>query len=113
MSNKPNHTITALRAHLFGTLEALRDKDNPMDLDRARAVCNVAKEITDTARAETDFHRATGIDINSNFIEALPAPSLESTSARTSDTTQATFSGRGILAVTKVPGGTITQHKMR
>mgnify|MGYP007112964848 CR=1 FL=1 len=77
MSNKPNHTVTALRAHLFETLEALRDKDNPMDLDRARAICNVAKEITDTARAETDFQKATGIELNSSFNEAQPPSSIE------------------------------------
>ena len=35
-------TITDLREHLMDTLASLRDRDNPMDVDRARAVAQVA-----------------------------------------------------------------------
>ena len=52
--------ITEVRAALFETLAGLRDKDNPMDIDRARAISNVAGTIIDTARIELDFLRATG-----------------------------------------------------
>jgi len=31
--------ITTLRNHLFETLEALKDKDNPMDLERGQYGC--------------------------------------------------------------------------
>ena len=48
MKNK----IQDLRDHLFATLEALQDKDEPMDIDRARAVADVAKVIVDSAKVE-------------------------------------------------------------
>lgn len=47
--------ITDLRDHLFDTLTALRDKDKPMEIDRARAIAEVAKVIVDTAKVEVDF----------------------------------------------------------
>lgn len=56
MKNK----IEDLRNHLFETLEALKDKDNPMDLDRAKAVAEVSKVIVETAKVEVDFLRVAG-----------------------------------------------------
>lgn len=52
--------LTDLREHLFATLDALRDKDNPMDIDRARAVSEVAKQLIDSAKVEVDYLRAVG-----------------------------------------------------
>ena len=71
--------ITDLRDHLFETLEALRDEEKPMDLDRARAVAEVAKVIVESAKVEVAFMKATGADGGSGFIpetrrEAVPAP---------------------------------------
>ena len=59
MSTREN-TIGDLRAHLFETLAALRDKQDPMDIERAKTVCLVAKGITDIARTEIDYQRVTG-----------------------------------------------------
>ena len=42
--------INALREHLMDTLSSLRDKKNPMEPDRARAVAQVASVLVDTAR---------------------------------------------------------------
>ncbi len=59
MKNK----LEDLRNHLFAELERLGDIDTPPDdlqLDRSRAICNVAKQITDTARLEVDFYRTLG-----------------------------------------------------
>jgi hypothetical protein len=50
MKNK----IEDLRDHLFATLESLRDKENPMEVERAAAIANVAGKIIDSARAETE-----------------------------------------------------------
>lgn len=70
--------LNALREHLFSTLDALKDKDNPMDLDRAKTVVQVAQAITDTAKVEVDFMRVTGKDSGSGFIPPAqlepPAP---------------------------------------
>lgn len=67
--------INALREHLMDTLASLRDKKNPMEPDRARAVASVASVLVDTARVEVDFIKATGTD-GSGFLaapQALPA----------------------------------------
>jgi hypothetical protein len=52
--------IDDLRDHLFATLESLRDKEKPMDLDRAETIAKVAQVIVNTATAEVKFLNATG-----------------------------------------------------
>jgi hypothetical protein len=52
--------ISALRGHLFNTLQALQDKENPMDIERAKAVCQVGSVIIDSAKAEIDFAKVNG-----------------------------------------------------
>lgn len=56
----PRNTISDLRDHLFETLERLKDQDEPMDLDRARAVADVAQTIINAAKVEVDMVRAVG-----------------------------------------------------
>ncbi len=51
MKNK----IEDLRNHLFATLEALQDKEAPMDLDRAQTIADVAQVIVNSAKVEVDF----------------------------------------------------------
>jgi len=63
-----NNDVTALRAHLFNTLQALQDKDNPMDTDRARAICQVGDVIIGTAKVEIDFAKVNG-SVDSQFFE--------------------------------------------
>ncbi|MDE3023144.1 MAG: hypothetical protein KGI54_15060 [Pseudomonadota bacterium] len=61
--------INTLRDNLFETLAALKDKDNPMALDRARAISEVAQTIINSAKVEVDFIKhARGKSI-SGFIE--------------------------------------------
>ena len=62
-----------LRNHLFATIEALQDKDDPMDIDRAKAVALVADKVIDLAKTEIKFIEATGAVPNSDFIQA-PKP---------------------------------------
>lgn len=64
MKNK----IDDLRNHLFEALEALKDKDEPMDLDRARAIAEVAKVIVDSAKVEVDFLKVTGAVHSTGFL---------------------------------------------
>ena len=61
--------ITALRQHLLDTLADLRNRDKPMEPDRARAVAQVASVLVDTARVEVDFLKVTGRD-QSDFLMA-------------------------------------------
>ena len=65
--------INDLREHLMETLSSLRDRKNPMEPDRARAIAQVAGVLVDTARVEVDYLKVTGQDV-SNFIDGLKAP---------------------------------------
>lgn len=50
--------LTDLRDHLFETLEMLKDPDKPLDIERARAISEVAQTIINTAKVEVDMVRA-------------------------------------------------------
>ena len=60
--------ISELRSHLFETLRGLKDKDAPMDIDRARAVSEVAKTLIETVKVEVDYLRITGGTEGTGFI---------------------------------------------
>lgn len=76
--------IDQLREHLMQTLAALRDRENPMEPDRARAVAQVASVLVDTAKVEVDYIKVTGAD-RSDFIEGKPtAPGLPGASTEPS-----------------------------
>lgn len=62
------NNIETLREHLFETLTALRDKTNPMDIERAKAVSDVAQVIINTAKVEVEYAKATGAT-GSSFLE--------------------------------------------
>jgi hypothetical protein len=69
MKNK----ISDLRNHLFEVIEALKDKHEPMDIERAKAVAAVAQVIVNTATAETKHMQVTGSMQGTGFIpDALP-----------------------------------------
>ena len=63
-------TITNLRQHLMDTLASLRDRDNPMEVDRARAVAQVASVLVESAKVEVDYIKATGGE-QSQFLETV------------------------------------------
>ncbi len=44
-----------LRNHLFETIESLKDKDDPMDIDRAKAVAQVAQVMIESAKVEVKY----------------------------------------------------------
>ena len=67
--------INTLREHLMQTLASLRDRENPMEPDRARAIGQVASVLIDSARVEVDYIKATGAD-RSGFLEDQTAPQL-------------------------------------
>ena len=69
----PAPHMTQLRQSLMDTLADLRNRDNPMDLDRARTVATVASVLVDTAKVENEYLKITGQD-RSNFLEAPAEP---------------------------------------
>lgn len=72
-----NNKIEDLRNHLFATLEALRDDEKPMDIDRAKAIAGVAQVIVNSAKAENEFIDLTG-SLGSGFIGDKPQKALRS-----------------------------------
>jgi len=64
--------ITLVRQQLLDTLTDLRNRDQPMDVDRARAVAQVASVLVDTAKVEVEYLKVTHSD-RSDFLEAPPA----------------------------------------
>ena len=80
------NTIGDLRDHLFETLEALKDEEKPMDLDRARAIADVSRVIVDSAKVEVAFLNTTGQTRSTNFLpveeEAAPAKQLAAVTGR-------------------------------
>lgn len=71
MKNK----IDDLRNHLFATMEALQDKDEPMPLDRARAIAEVAQVVVNSAKVEVEFLKVMNdgpTGKGSGFIPAAP-----------------------------------------
>lgn len=97
--------ITDLRRIMFDTLQALQDKKNPPDIERALAIKEVGQVIVNSAKVEIDYLKITGQG-GSGFIpeELTSAPRLRG------ETVEPT--GHGMKTITHLPGGTtITRHK--
>jgi len=91
-----NPHIDQVRQALLDTLSDLRDRETPMDIERAKAVAQVSSVLVDTARVENEYIKITGSD-RSNFLEL------------TVDSTQ-----RISTAPSPFPtGGTVTRHRLQ
>lgn len=99
-----NETIADLRGHLFAALRGLADKDAPMDIERAKAISEVAQAVINSAKVEVDYMRVAGGN-GSGFLghDGKAAPATETTRTVT-----------GMKIVTKLPDGrTETTHRLR
>jgi hypothetical protein len=94
--------MSQLREHLLGTLADLRNREKPMEPDRARAVAQVASVLVDTARVEVDYLKATGQD-RAGFLEEKPDAAVAHLGRNPSDYTQG--------EITRAPG--VTRHRLR
>lgn len=99
-----SNTINDMRDVLFETLRALKDKEKPMEIDRALAIKDVAQVIVNSAKVEVDHMKIAG-GAGSGFIVPAARPALpgETTTERT---------GSGTKTTTHLAGATITRHKM-
>ena len=52
--------IDSVRRALMDTLADLRNRDNPMDLERAKTVAAVASVVVDTVKVENDYLKISG-----------------------------------------------------
>ena len=97
-----NHgTITELRTELFAALRGLSDKSKPMDIERAKAIADVAQTIINSAKVEVDFVRIAG-GKGSGFIPS--APSVPGGPA---------IDDGGSTLIEQRQGVRVTQHKLR
>ncbi|KWR88814.1 hypothetical protein [Cupriavidus sp. IDO] len=54
-----SNNITTVRQHLLDTLADLRNREQPMEVERARAVADVARVLVDSAKVEVDYLKVT------------------------------------------------------
>ena len=59
---------TELREHLFDTLKGLKSKT--IDIEQAKAMCEVSQNIINLAKVEVDYAKVTGADIKGGFLDA-------------------------------------------
>ncbi len=65
MKNK----IEDLRNHLFVAIESLLDPEKPMEIERAKAVAEVAQVMINSAKVEVDMVKALGARNGSGFLQ--------------------------------------------
>jgi len=80
MSRGTRNKIEDLRNHLFAALEGLSDPDNPMEIERAKAISDVAQTVINSAKLEVDYLKTIGGNrVTTGFIpdeNEDPRPSL-------------------------------------
>ena len=62
------NNVDKLREILFETLGDLKNKQNPMDIDRAKAISDVAQTIINTAKVEIEHAKVTGSTHTTRFL---------------------------------------------
>lgn len=100
-----NNTLETLREALFEALKDARDTTKELDVARVNATCNLAKQITDTAKTEIDYMRVSGAKQGSGFVQIPEQPTAaEKVKLIKQESTNQT--------VQTVPGGRIVTHRL-
>jgi len=69
--------LSDLRDHLFAALEGLSDDEKPMDIERARAVAEVAQVVINSAKLEVEVLKLyDGRMRGSDFVPVQPLEQL-------------------------------------
>lgn len=101
------HTIADLRSMRVDTLEALKNKEEPLEIERALAIKDVAQVIVNSAKVEVDHMRIAG-GLGSGF---LAPPSQTRPPLIGEQVTEPT--GHGSKTITQLGNGaTVTRHRM-
>lgn len=61
-----------LRNHLFAALEGLADTENPMEIERAKAIAEVGQVLINTAKVEVEHLKLTGGKGSAFLVEREP-----------------------------------------
>lgn len=62
------NNVNDLRTILFDTLEQLKSNDNPMEIERAKAISDIAQTIINSAKVEIEHQKVTGATSSTGFI---------------------------------------------
>lgn len=54
------NNIETLRKHLFQAIEGLQDRENPLEIERAKAVAEIAQVIINSAKVEVEHQKIAG-----------------------------------------------------
>lgn len=106
--------IEAMRKHLMDTLADLRNPEKPMEVDRARAIAQVASALIDSARVEVEFLKTIGDEsaTGTGFIpKSLPGGNGGSWSPKPGSAPDPALPGDGKPLPKGVLG--VTQHRLR
>ena len=106
-----SNNINTLRDTLFDTLRALRDRDNPIEIDRAKAINETAQVIINSVKLEIDHLRIAGTDRGTDFIPVLPAKADDVREAK--NTIERRDTQTGTETVTPIQGGVVRRHVMK
>jgi hypothetical protein len=68
-----SNSIEDLRTHLFDALRGL--KNNTVDVEKAKAMSDVAQTIINSAKVEVEYIKASGAK-GSGFLDGCAAPTL-------------------------------------
>jgi hypothetical protein len=72
--------ITDLRNHLFEQIEKIKDctpEELKDELEKGKAITELARVIVDSAKAEVDYIKVTGIETPGGFIGDMNDPNLK------------------------------------
>ena len=109
-----SNDIHALRAVLFETLRSLKDRDDPIDIERARAINDTAQVIINSVKLEIDRARIVGGgDRGTDFIPRLPDAQDPAPSAQQARVEMDRQTHAGFETVTPIQGGVVRRHVMR
>ena len=69
----PKNNIEELRADLFDTLRSLKGKVEPVEIQRAKAICDVAGKIIETGKLELAAMQKVKNPVATPFFAETPA----------------------------------------
>lgn len=104
--------ITDLRTKLFAELDRLSDTTQPVDIERSRAVVDVAQAIINSAKVEVDHMKLAG-GKGSGFIPVIESPPPQRPTHGAPPLKIAPKPAGEITVLETGPGFTVTQHRLR
>jgi hypothetical protein len=63
-----------IRNHLIAAMEGLADPDNPLDIERARAISEIGQVLINSAKVEVEYIKVAGGHGTGFLVEREPQP---------------------------------------